>query len=180
MQGPAGAASGTVEGRVAEVAVAQASPLGLAVLDVDVAAGRTPIVTVTVDVAVPDHGRLEPGGTAQDPVDIDVIAALARTLDATLVADGVVPADATLEVSSPGVERPLRVAEDFVRNLGREVELVTGSGAVAADGAPAAAGPGVRGRILAVEDGDVVLVARGDEHRVAIVDIARAKLVLPW
>ena len=169
MQGPVGAASGTVEGRVAQVAVAQASPLGLAVLDVDVEPGRSPIVTVTVDVAVPDHGRLEPGGATPDPVDIDVIATLARTLDETLVADGVVPADATLEVSSPGVERPLRVAEDFVRNLGREVEVVAGADVA-----------GVRGRILAVEGGDVVLVARGDEHRFAIGDIARAQLVLPW
>jgi ribosome maturation factor RimP len=169
VQGPVGAASGTVEGRVAQVAVAQASPLGLAVLDVDVAPGRTPVVTVTVDVAVPDHGRLEPGGASPDPVDIDVIAGLARTLDATLVADGIVPAEATLEVSSPGVDRPLQVAEDFVRNLGREVEVVVEAGT-----------PGVRGRIVAVEDGDVLLVARGDEHRIAIEGVTRAQLVLPW
>jgi ribosome maturation factor RimP len=162
---------GTADGRVGELARAEASARGLAVLDISVSAARPPVVTVTVDVEVPDHGRLLPGAGPRDAVDIDVIADLSRALDAVLVASGVVADDATLEVSSPGVERPLSSAQDLVRNLGRDIELVHGAGD--ADGT-------LRGRLVAVEDGAVVVAVGGAEERVALDRVASARLVLPW
>jgi len=167
VQGEVGTANGTVEGRVAELARAEASAHGLAVLDVTVSDARPPVVTVTVDVDVPDHGRVPADEGPAEPVDIDVIAELARALDAALVAGRVVPEDATLEVSSPGVERPLTSAEDLVRNLGRDVELDAGDEVF-------------RGRLVAVEDGEVAVVAAGTEQRVALERVAAARLVLPW
>jgi ribosome maturation factor RimP len=167
VQGEVGTVNGAVEGRVAELARAEASARGLAVLDVTVSEARPPVVTVTVDVDVPDHGRLPAGEAPAEPVDIDVIAELARALDAALVAGRVVPEDATLEVSSPGVERPLRSAEDLVRNLGRDVELDAGDEMF-------------RGRLVAVEDGEAAVVAAGTEQRVALERVATARLVLPW
>jgi len=167
VQGPVGTVDGSVEERVAVLAQAEARARGLAVLDVAVSAGRTPTVTVTVDVDVPETGRIDAGAPPVDPVDIDVIAALSRALDEALVAGRIVPDDATLEVSSPGVERPLTSPQDLVRNLGREVELTLDEGAV-------------RGRLVAVEDGTVALVAAGAEQRVALERVAVARLVLPW
>ena len=167
MQGVVGTANGTVEGRVAELARAEASARGLAVLDVTVDGARPPVVTVTVDVDVPDHGRVPAGEGPAEPVDIDVIADLARALDAVLVAGGVVAEDATLEVSSPGIERPLTSAEDLVRNLGRDVEIDAGDEMF-------------RGRLVAVESGEVAVVAAGAEQRVALERVAAARLVLPW
>ena len=167
MQGVVGTANGTVEGRVAELARAEASARGLAVLDVTVDGARPPVVTVTVDVDVPDHGRVPAGEGPAEPVDIDVIADLARALDAVLVAGGVVAEDATLEVSSPGIERPLVSAEDLVRNLGRDVEIDAGDEMF-------------RGRLVAVEGGEVAVVAAGAEQRVAPERVAAARLVLPW
>jgi ribosome maturation factor RimP len=173
VQATDGMADGTVERRVAALAGTEASARGLAVLDVSVAGGRAPVVTVTVDVEVADHGRLADGDAPADPVDIDVIADLSRALDAALVAGGVVPEDATLEVSSPGVERPLVTAKDMVRNLGREVEVEVGG----TDGS----GPTtVRGRLVAVEDGTVALIASGAEQRIVMDQVAGARLVLPW
>jgi len=162
-----GGTVGTVEGRVAELARTEASVRGLAVLDVAVRDGRAPTVTVTVDVDVPEVGRLEAGTGRPEAVDIDVIAALSRALDAALVAEGVVPAEAILEVSSPGVERPLLTSQDLVRNLGRDVELTV-------DDAP------VRGRLVAVDEDTVDVVVDGVTQQVARERVAAARLVLPW
>lgn len=162
-----GTADGTAVGRVAELARAEASARGLDVLEVDVTSQRPPTVTVTVDVAVPDHGRLASGEAPQAPVDIDVIAALSRALDTALVASGVVPEDATLEVSSPGVERPLVSPQDLVRNLGRDVELTLADGVV-------------RGRLVALEGRVISIVMNGQERQVAHEQVVSARLVLPW
>jgi len=167
VQGTVGTTGDTAVGRVAELARTQASTRGLAVLDVAVSSARPPVVTVTVDVEVPEHGRLEAGAAPREAVDIDVIAELSRALDAALVAEGVVPPEATLEVSSPGIERPLATPGDLVRNLGRDVELVLEEGPV-------------RGRLVAVEDGDVAVVVDGEERLVALERVADARLVLPW
>ncbi len=167
MDGTVGTAGDTVEGRVAALARAEASTRGLDVLDVDVRQGRPTVVTITVDVAVPQERRLGAGESPHEPVDIDVIAELSRALDGALVAGGVVDADATLEVSSPGTERPLVTAHDFVRNLGRDVEVVHGSETL-------------RGRLVAVESGRLALAVDGSERQVALSDVATARLVLPW
>jgi ribosome maturation factor RimP len=153
--------------RVAELARAEASARGLAVLEVDVRPGRPAVVTVTVDLDVPDHGRLTAGEPPREAVDIDVIAALSRALDAALADSGLVGDDATLEVSSPGVERPLVSPQDLVRNLGRDVELPVD-------------GSAVRGRLVAVENGNAVIVMDGTEHQIALDRIGSARLVLPW
>ena len=167
MQRTVGTADGTVVGRVAELARAEASARGLDVLDVDVTSQRPSTVTVTVDVAVPAEGRLAAGEGPRDPVDIDVIAALSRALDTALVSGGVVGDDAVLEVSSPGVERPLVSPHDLVRNLGRDVELTL-------------ADERVRGRLVAVEGGNVGIVVGGSERQLAHERIESARLVLPW
>ena len=174
MQVTVGTAGDSVEGRVAALARTEASSRGLVVLDVSVAGGRAPVVTVTVDVDVADHGRIADGESPADPVDIDVIADLSRALDDALVAGRIVPEDATLEVSSPGVERPLVTATDLVRNLGREVEVEV------RDEGGAEARSAVRGRLVAVEEGTVALVASGSEQRIELERVAGARLVLPW
>jgi ribosome maturation factor RimP len=168
--------SDTVEGRVAELAVAQATPLGLAVLEVSVSPDRPPVVQVVVDVAVPDHGRVADAEQRPTSVDIDAIAELSRSLGETLTTSGVTSEEATLEVSSPGVDRPLRDARDLVRNLGRDLEVhLTDEDA-----------PTVRGRLVAVEGGALELALAGrrgsteDTQRLALGEVAYALPVLPW
>lgn len=83
------------------------------------------------------------------PLDLDTIAELSRSASALL--DGV-DSGATayvLEVTSPGVDRPLRAEKHFRRARGRKVE------------AELADGTTVTGRIRAVSDGAVDLVVRG-------------------
>jgi ribosome maturation factor RimP len=175
VQGGSGTVSGTVEGRVAELAEAQAAPLGLAVLEVAVTAARPPVVQVIVDVAVADRGRVDDDAQPTS-VDIDAIAVLSRTLGDLLTTSGITPDDATLEVSSPGIDRRLRDAHDLVRNLGRELEVHLHD-----EEAPA-----VRGRLLVVDGEALELAVAGrrgaarDVERIELAAVAYALPVLPW
>jgi ribosome maturation factor RimP len=129
-----------------------------------------PIVRAKIDL--PDS---EPGSG----VTVDDCARVSRRLEAWLDAHPGVPERYVLEVSSPGVERPLVKRRDFVRFAGREVELKG-----EAEGAPGFKGR-VRGVLRGVEDResgyDVVIEDGGIAvRRVPREEIARAKLVFRW
>lgn len=56
-------------------------------------------------------------------VTLDECAAVSRRLSADLDIDDVVPGRYTLEVSSPGLDRPLKTQADFRRKIGESVTL---------------------------------------------------------
>ena len=172
MQGRDGTTGESVSGRISELAAAQAAKLGLVVLEVEVTATRPPLVRVIVDLDAGDEGRIEPGAASPESVDVDVIAALSRALGAELEAADVLDDDLTLEVSSPGVDRPLTSPRDLVRNLGRDVEVHL------TDGDPG--GTPTRGTLVAVEGGMVVLRTAGREQRFETAHVSHALAVLPW
>src|SRR5260221_8266782 len=68
--------------------------------------------------------RPGPAATAEDSVSVDDCARVSRDLSAMLDVDDVVPVAYTLEVSSPGLDRPLRHADDYRRFAGRRAKLV--------------------------------------------------------
>lgn len=70
----------------------------------------------------------------------------------------------TLEVSSPGVDRPLTVPRHFRRNVGRLVDLRTSDGAT------------VRGRIASATPDGVVLTTDGGRRDVGWVDVQSASV----
>lgn len=88
-------------------------------------AGSRPVVTVTVDRVFDASGDvLEPVPT----LTLDEIADATRVVSAALdTSDAFGERAYTLEVTSPGVGRPLTAPLDFQRNVGRLVTL-TGSG----------------------------------------------------
>ncbi|WP_324653066.1 ribosome maturation factor RimP [Georgenia sp. H159] len=110
------------------------------------AAGRRSVVRVVVDL--PDG----PGG-----VDSDALTDVSRAVSAALDDVDVVRGAYTLEVSTPGVSRPLTTARHFSRAQGRLVRLRTSSGEV-------------RGRVVEVAGEDVV-VDTGTRQVVALADI---------
>jgi ribosome maturation factor RimP len=74
----------------------------------------------------------------------------------------------TLEVSSPGLDRPLRHEADYRRFTGRLAKIVTTE--------PVAGQSAFAGRLGGVEDG-VVLIAEGRRiHRVPVAQIKRGRL----
>jgi len=57
-------------------------------------------------------------------VNISDCAEMSRRLSVLLDIEDSIPGEYVLEVSSPGVERPLLKEEDFVRFIGKEIRLV--------------------------------------------------------
>ena len=63
-----------------------------------------------------------------DPLDLDTIATLSRSASALLDGLGSIRDRYVLEVSSPGVERPLTSEKHFRRARGRKVEIALSDG----------------------------------------------------
>jgi ribosome maturation factor RimP len=112
-----------------------------------------------------------PGGAAPgEGVTTDDCRRVSRALEERLDASGVVGTRYVLEVSSPGIERPVRFVEHWRRYVGRDVKLK----------AKGLAGT-VTARIVAVPDEQQVTVAVGPEHHtLSHADIKRATLVVDW
>lgn len=102
---------------------------GLTLEDVTVTpAGRRRVARVVVDRLVDGgDGPLEPDEPATDPVDpltLDEVAEASRVVSEALDASGAMGSQSyTLEVTSPGVDRPLTLPRHFRRNVGRLVRL---------------------------------------------------------
>jgi len=116
--------------------------------------------------------RPGPAATATDSVSVDDCARISRDLSAVLDVEDLVPDAYTLEVSSPGLDRPLRSADDYRRFSGRRAKLVMRE--------PVDGQKYFKGRLGGVEDGAVVAVLidaeDGRRHRVPIDVITRANL----
>jgi ribosome maturation factor RimP len=98
---------------------------------------------------------------------------VSRDLEKKLDELDLIPAAYVLEVSSPGLDRPLRTLEDCRRFLGRKAHLVTH--------VPIGGQTSFEGRLEAVEAGEV-LVAVGGDRRVSIpfAAVKRAELVVEF
>ena len=113
--------------------------------------------------------RPGPAATAGDSVSVGDCAHVSRDLSAILDVDDIVTTEYILEVSSPGLDRPLRHADDYRRFSGRRAKLVMRE---AIDGQRY-----FKGRLGGVED-DAVLIDADDgrRHQVPIGVITRANL----
>ncbi len=76
-----------------------------------------------------------------------------------------------LEVSSPGVERPLLLLSDFQRNIGRNVLVVYQFGSVIKN---------VEGNITETKDDTVYLKIKGTTMSIPLSSIINAKINLKW
>jgi ribosome maturation factor RimP len=98
------------DGRIRAMAQAAAESRGVELLDsVLVRAGRRQIVRLIVDCA---------GG-----VTVDQCAEVSRRMSADLDMADILDGRYTLEVSSPGIDWPLKTAADFRRKIGREATV---------------------------------------------------------
>jgi ribosome maturation factor RimP len=61
----------------------------------------------------------------EDAIGVDECAEVSRYIEAYMDADDRVPEDYVLEVSSPGLERPLKKPRHVQRAVGEQVQLVT-------------------------------------------------------
>lgn len=107
------------------------------------------------------------------PVNVDDCAQVSGTVSAILDVDDPLPGSYLLEVSSPGIDRPLVRLEDFARFSGFEARVET---AVALEGRKR-----FRGRLLGVEGSDIRMRLNepaGTEVIIPFPSVATAKLVI--
>ena len=132
--------------------------MGYRLVRVALTSGRGPILQVMAERA--DEASM----TVED------CAEISRSVSAVLdVADPIAGAY-TLEVSSPGIDRPLVRAEDYDRFSGFEARIELAR--------PVGGRKRFRGRLLGTADGEVRLVTQAGETRLPLAAVARAKLVL--
>jgi ribosome maturation factor RimP len=110
-----------------------------------------------------------PSATAEDSVSLEHCAKVSEELSAVLDVEDVVPDTYTLEVSSPGLDRPLRTRDDFQRFAGRLAKIVTAE--------PIARQTAFAGHLRGVEGDDVLFENEGGRMvRLPIGLIRRARL----
>lgn len=148
--------------------------LGLFVVDVTIAtAGRRQVVRIAVDRDLLD---LDPQDTTSRvaPLSLDQVAEATRVVNQVLDDDPQLgSAPYVLEVSSPGVDRPLTEYRQLRRNVGRLVRLALTDGSVQS------------GRIAAVSDTDCRLaadpgLAESADRVVALAELRSGKVVLEF
>lgn len=122
---------------------ARAAEHGIDVVDVEiVGATKAPCVRVRLD-------KLE-----GDPINLGEVTAQTAWVSDTVEALDPISGSYTLEVSSPGMKRPLRRPSDFVRFQGEEVELTT----TAMEGRRS-----YKGVIAAADDASVTIQPEGED-----------------
>ena len=136
--------------RIADLAGPAAEAAGLIVDSVTVsAAGKNTKVLVTVDLPEDAVGS----------ADLDTVAKASRAIGDALDEANVPPGAYTLEVSTPGTDRPLTLRRHFMRARTRLVELEMASGSA------------TTGRIIDVTDDVLVLDIDGASQTVPLGDV---------
>jgi ribosome maturation factor RimP len=144
-----------VAARVRAVIAPALEQAGYDVEDVAVrAAGKRTLVQVAVD---------RDGG-----ISLDDVAEATRVVSAVLDEADPVSGAYVLEVTSPGVDRPLTLPRHWRRNAGRLVAVKRHDGST------------VTGRVLTADDEGADLLADDATHRVAYADVARARVEIEF
>ena len=161
-------------GRIRETAERVASSYGLEIFDVQLR--RESIGNVLrVIIDRPDRGVVE---APEDAVGIEDCQRVSQDLSAILdveeeeLGEAALAQQYTLEVSSPGLDRPLRHEADYRRFAGRLANFVTSE--------PLNGQSAFAGRLLGVEKGYVVPEEGRKTHRVPVNRVKRARLAVEF
>ena len=109
-----------------------------------------------------------------DAIKVDDCAVVSRAVEARLDAEQLAGPAYVLEVSSPGIERPLHRVADWRRFVGKRASVLS---------------PVLHGReeveIVGVEGNEgaervIVRTAQGIEQRIALADVKDARLAFTW
>jgi ribosome maturation factor RimP len=149
---------------------------GAEVVDVEFKTDRGGwVLRVSVERAGASEHRLS---TRDAAVDLELCANVSRDLSPALDVADLIPHTYHLEVSSPGVERPLRSEKDFVRFTGQRAKLrlrepMAGSTEVGVQRV-------VVGKLDGVAEGRVRVVDGDRSREVPLSNVERARLVFEF
>ena len=147
-----------IEQEIIEALEARAAERGVDVVDVEVVgATKAPCVRVRIDHA----------DESLPTITLDEVTEETEWISATLDELDPIPSSFTLEVSSPGMARPLRKERDFERFAGETValSLVPGEGRRR-----------YTGTLLGIEDGTVALEVDGERAELPFGDIRKCTI----
>ncbi len=133
--------------------------MGFRIVRISFGGGSRPVLQI---MAEPLDGSL---------MTVEHCAQISRSVSALLDVEDPIPVAYTLEVTSPGIDRPLVSREDYDRFAGFEARIETGR---AIDGRKR-----FRGRIKPIDEADrVTIVEEAGSFIVPFTDILKAKLIL--
>ena len=115
---------------------------------------------------------------AEEPVEADVVELVSKDLSRALDQDDPVAGRYTLEVSTPGLSRPLQTRRDFRRQRGHQVSIVRGGSAGTPEGTTRETP--VQGVVVDADDEAVTLEVDGSQVRIPLSEVVQGKVVLPW
>ncbi len=76
-----------------------------------------------------------------------------------------------LEVSSPGLDRPLKTARDFKRNIARRVQVM-----LTQDSSTAI----IEGKLVSVDEHILVIEKNNKSENIPFEKVVQGKVILPW
>ena len=142
-----------------QLLVSIAEPMNIEVVDVEFRMSKNPSLTVFIDT--------------EDGVDLDTCEKYHNAIDAPLDEfDFTLGASYTLNVSSPGLDRPLRTARDFEKHLGEDVEIRFY--------APEKGKKYFEGTLVGYDDNNVVVLIDGKEQKITLSKIAKMNVAVKF
>ncbi|KAA0682926.1 ribosome maturation factor RimP [Roseomonas genomospecies 6] len=145
-------------GRIEQIITPSVEAMGYELVRVQLTGGQRMVLQVMAERA------------DSAPMTVEDCADISRAISAVLDVEDPIKSAYTLEVSSPGIDRPLTRLKDFERFAGFEAKLET---RLAVDGRKR-----FKGMLKGVEDGLVCIESEQGAARLEFDNILRAKLVL--
>ena len=134
-----------------------ATPMGIEIVDVEFKMSKNPSLTVYIDTE---------GG-----VDLNTCELYHNAIDAPLDEFDFTNGSAyTLNVSSPGLDRPLKTERDFKKALGKMVEVKLF--------APMRGKKAFEGELLEYDGNNVVLLIEGEQRKFSLSSIAKINVAI--
>ena len=148
-----------VRGLIAPIA----ADLGLDLYDIE---RRGKVLRITIDT---------PSGS-ESGISLDSLSLATRLISRELDHEDPISGAYTLEVTSPGLERPLRTAAHFQREVGKDITVRLAGHAVAHG-----EDRRIDGKLVAADETTAtVLTAGGDERTIQIDGVDKARTIFEW
>jgi ribosome maturation factor RimP len=133
--------------------------------------------TLRVQVDLPIDEAVPPQEVPQDRVDLEDCENLSRELSAVLDVDDPIPQAYSLEVGSPGIDRPLRTELHFRYYAGSDIKVQLSHGIPTPSGTER---KNFRGILKGAANGKLSIDVDGQLFELPIDDVDTAKIVPDW
>jgi len=112
--------------------------------------------------------RLQVFVDSDNGIGLDDCARLSKTIESLIEDRALIDSDYILEVSSPGLDRPLQTEKDFRRRTGETVEVYFNDASL----------PAVRGELVGAEKRTIELLVDGTSQKYDLVGIKMGKIII--